>query len=84
MNVMIALKRLINFIADPRLFFLLGALSLVLLVTKRERFAEKGWGYGLLTFLALGLHLRRSTRQLLLPGWALLATVRTPGQMLRQ
>src|SRR5919201_1072089 len=47
------LKGFFNFIADPRLFFLMGVTALVLLVWKREHFVEKTWGYGLLGFLTL-------------------------------
>jgi hypothetical protein len=47
------LKGIINALADPRLFFILVASSLVLLVWKRERFASSAFGYGLLGFLAV-------------------------------
>lgn len=49
---MTVLKDLVNFLADPRLFFLLSAASLVLLVWKREQFASAGVGYGLLAVLS--------------------------------
>ena len=47
------LKGVFNTIADPRLFFMLAALSLVVLVWKRERIASNAVGYGLLGGLAL-------------------------------
>src|SRR5438034_506036 len=47
------IKGLINAVADPRYFFILAALSLVVLVWKRERIASNAVGYGLLGFLAL-------------------------------
>ncbi len=46
------LKGLINTLADPRLFFILAAASLILLVWKRERIASKNVGYGLLGLLS--------------------------------
>jgi len=46
-----AIKGFINFIMDPRLYFLGAVGALVLLVWKRERFVEKSFGYGLLGFL---------------------------------
>ena len=47
------LKGLINAIADPRLFFLLAVLALVILVWKRDRIASNTVGYGLLGLLTL-------------------------------
>jgi hypothetical protein len=47
------IKGFINFLANPRLFFILAVLSLVLLVWKREKIVSNGVGYGLLGFLAL-------------------------------
>jgi hypothetical protein len=47
------IKGFFNTLADPRLFFLLAVLSLVLLVWKRERIASNAVGYGLLGFLTL-------------------------------
>ena len=51
------IKSLINAVADPRLFFVLAVLSLVVLVWKRDRIASNAVGYGVLGFLAL----RRAT-----------------------
>jgi hypothetical protein len=47
------LKGIINAIADPRLFFLLAVLSLVVLVWKRNELASNAIGYGLLGLLGL-------------------------------
>jgi hypothetical protein len=47
------LKGIINAIADPRLFFLLAVLSLVVLVWKRNALASNAIGYGLLGLLGL-------------------------------
>jgi hypothetical protein len=47
------IKGLFNVLADPRLYFLLMVLSLVFMVWKREVFASKAVGYGLLAFLTL-------------------------------
>src|SRR5579862_3981326 len=47
------IKSLINAVADPRLFFVLAVLSLVVLVWKRDRIASNAVGYGVLGFLAL-------------------------------
>jgi hypothetical protein len=49
---MTAIKSLINLLADPRLFFILGAAALVLIVWKRERFADTRIGYGLMLGLS--------------------------------
>jgi hypothetical protein len=46
------IKDFFNLLADPRLFFLLTAGALVLLVWKREQFASIGVGYGLLGVLS--------------------------------
>jgi hypothetical protein len=47
-----AIKGLFNTLADPRLFFILACVGLVLLVWKRERIASNLVGYGLLGLLA--------------------------------
>jgi hypothetical protein len=47
------IKGFINALADPRLFFILAVLSLVLLVWKRERIAANSVGYGLLGLLGV-------------------------------
>ena len=47
------IKGFINALADPRLFFILAVLSLVLLVWKRERIAANTVGYGLLGLLGV-------------------------------
>ena len=47
------IKGFFNTLADPRLFFLLAVLGLVLLVWKRERIVSNAFGYGLMGFLAL-------------------------------
>ncbi len=47
------IKGIFNTIADPRLFFLLAVLSLVILVWKRERIASNAVGYGMLGFLSV-------------------------------
>jgi len=47
------IKGFFNTLADPRLFFLLAVLSLVLLVWKREKVASNVVGYGLLGFLTV-------------------------------
>ena len=46
-------KGIFNAVADPRLFFLLAVLALVVLVWKREAVASNAVGYGLLGVLAL-------------------------------
>jgi hypothetical protein len=46
-----AIKGLLNLLADPRLFFLLSVVALWLIVWKREAFAKKSVGYGLMGFL---------------------------------
>jgi hypothetical protein len=46
-------KTVFNYLADPRLFFILGVVALVLLVWKREQFASNRVGYGLLAFLGV-------------------------------
>ena len=50
---MAALKSFIDLFADPRLFFSLTALALVLIVWKREAFASNAWGWGLMAFLTV-------------------------------
>ena len=50
---MALIKGFFNTLADPRLFFLLAVLSLVLLVWKREKVASNVVGYGLLGFLTV-------------------------------
>jgi cytochrome b/b6/petD-like protein len=47
------LKGAFNAVADPRLFFVLACLALVVLVWKREQLASNTIGYGLLGFLGL-------------------------------
>lgn len=47
------LKDFFNLLANPKLFFLLGVLALVLMVWKRDKFALNGVGYGLLGFITL-------------------------------
>src|SRR5438034_6934411 len=47
------LKGIINTLADPRLFFMLAVMSLVVLVWKREKIAANSVGYGLLGILAI-------------------------------
>jgi len=47
------IKGIFNAIADPRLYFILMVVALVLMVWKREVFASKAVGYGLLIFLTL-------------------------------
>src|SRR5262245_36204485 len=47
------IKNIINFVADPRLFFLLGVAGLGIIVWKRERFADDRTGYGLMIFLSV-------------------------------
>jgi len=47
------IKGFFNALADPRLFFMLAVLSLVLLVWKREKIVSTSVGYGLLGFLTL-------------------------------
>ena len=46
-----ALKSFIDLFADPRLFFTLTLVSLILVVWKREAFASNTWGWGLMGFL---------------------------------
>src|SRR5262245_15817152 len=47
------IKGLINAVADPRLFFLLAVLALVVVVWKRQAVASNAVGYGLLGVLAI-------------------------------
>jgi hypothetical protein len=47
------LKGVINAVADPRLFFLLAVLALVVVVWKRQAVASNTVGYGLLGVLAI-------------------------------
>jgi hypothetical protein len=47
------LKGIINAVADPRLFFILAAGALVVIVWKRELVAQNAVGYGLLGLLGL-------------------------------
>jgi hypothetical protein len=46
-------KTFFNLLADPRLFFILGVVGLVLIVWKREQFASNRIGYGILGFLSV-------------------------------
>ena len=48
-----AIKELFNLIADPRLFFIMSVIALVLVVWKREVFAKDAVGYGLMGFLGV-------------------------------
>ena len=48
-----AIKEFINLFADPRLFFTLSLAALFLIVWKREEFAKKTTGYGLMGFLVV-------------------------------
>ena len=43
------IKGIFNVLADPRLYFFLMVLSLVLMVWKREVFMSKAVGYGVLS-----------------------------------
>jgi hypothetical protein len=47
------IKGLINAVADPKMFFVLAVLALVVLVWKRERVASSAVGYGMLGVLTL-------------------------------
>jgi hypothetical protein len=47
------IKGIFNAVADPRLFFMLAVLLLVVLVWKREVIASNAVGYGILGFLGL-------------------------------
>ena len=47
-----AIKGFFNTLADPRLFFILACVGLVLMVWKREQIASNAVGYGLLGLLA--------------------------------
>jgi hypothetical protein len=47
------IKGIFNAVADPRLFFVMAVLALVVLVWKRERIASNAVGYGLLGVLTL-------------------------------
>jgi hypothetical protein len=47
------IKSFINTLTDPRLFFLLALLSLVVMVWKREKIASNAVGYGMLAFLTV-------------------------------
>jgi hypothetical protein len=49
------IKDIFNSLADPRLFFLMSVAALVFMIWKRELFASKAVGYGLLGFLAVFL-----------------------------
>src|SRR5882672_1666339 len=46
-------KSAINAIADPRLFFMLAIVALIVLVWKREQIAHKSFGYALFGVLTL-------------------------------
>ena len=48
-----AIKEFINLFADPRLFFTLSVVALVVIVWKRELFARDAVGYGLMAFLTV-------------------------------
>src|SRR5436853_7853767 len=47
------IKSIINAVADPRLFFMLAVLLLVVVVWQREKVASNAAGYGVLGVLAL-------------------------------
>jgi hypothetical protein len=47
------IRGIFNWVADPRAYFLLMLLALVFMVYKRDVFASKAVGYGLLGFLTL-------------------------------
>jgi hypothetical protein len=47
------IKDVFNSLADPRLFFLMSVVALFLLIWKREFFASKAIGYGILGFVGL-------------------------------
>jgi hypothetical protein len=47
------IKDFFNLLADPRLFFIMGVLALVLIVWKREAVATNAAGYGALGFIGL-------------------------------
>jgi hypothetical protein len=47
------IKGIFNAVADPRLFFVLAVLALVVLVWKREAIASNVVGYGMLAFLTV-------------------------------
>src|SRR5919109_1586601 len=49
------IKDFFNSLADPRLFFLMSLAALVFMIWKRELFAQRAVGYGVLGFLALFL-----------------------------
>ena len=48
-----AIKGFINLFADPRLFFMLSVVALILIVWKRNVFSKNSVGYGLMAFLAV-------------------------------
>jgi cytochrome b/b6/petD-like protein len=48
-----AVKGLFNALADPRLFFIMAVVSLVVMVWKREQMASNAAGYGMLGLLGL-------------------------------
>jgi hypothetical protein len=48
-----SIKGIFNILADPRLYFFLMVLTLVVMVWKREVFASKAVGFGALIFLTL-------------------------------
>src|SRR5829696_7488515 len=47
------IKGFFNLLANPRLFFILAVVSLILMVWKREKIASNAVGYGVLGFLGL-------------------------------
>ena len=47
------IKGIINGLANPKLFFVLAVLALVVLVWKRDRVTSKSVGYGVLGLLSL-------------------------------
>ena len=48
-----AIKGFIDLFADPRLFFTISVVALVLIVWKREAWASNSWGWGMMAFLAI-------------------------------
>ena len=48
-----AIKGFVNLFADPRLFFILSVIALVIIVWKREAFSKNAVGYGMMGFLAV-------------------------------
>src|SRR5687768_15520257 len=47
------IKGIFNTLADPRLFFILAVVALVVMIWKREIMASNAAGYGMMAFLGL-------------------------------